>query len=357
MECRKGEGRQLINEAICEFGGQWSPEKEANVKVWVARRNGAQSGVVTDRLIRLLRLGIRQHPTIIDGGLSAELESIRAAPLPSDLWTGALVLDDPLSLQQAHANFVRAGARLVTSASYQLNMDNLQTHRGLSRSAACDTLVHSVRLAREAVPDDVLVACSLGAYGASLSNGAEYTGEYPGMTEDGLYAFHKDRLSAVREAGADVFVFETIPSGPEVRAILRLAKESDINCFVSFQCRDETSLGDGTPVSTVARCCHDAQIAGLLAVGTNCVSPSVVFSVLSEVAKACPSIPLLCYPNSGEVWDAVGRKWLPATSGTSLLSALPTWSSLGPLFIGGCCRVDAALLARIAAQLSTEHKT
>jgi homocysteine S-methyltransferase len=51
------------------------------------------------------------------------------------------------------------------------------------------------------------------------------------------------------------------------------------------------------------------------------------------------------YPNSGELWDHVNRRWLPRTeetadgATTSLLDAVPDFLDAGVRLIGGCCRV------------------
>ena len=95
----------------------------------------------------------------LDGGLSTALEEL-GADLDDPLWTARVLRDQPELVLAAHEAFVRAGAEIVISASYQ---------------APDELLAESVRIARGA---GVLVAGSVAPYGASLAGGQEYTGDY-----------------------------------------------------------------------------------------------------------------------------------------------------------------------------------
>lgn len=61
-------------------------------------------------------------------------------------------------------------------------------------------------------PRKKLVAASLGCYGASLANGAEYSGDYGDASIEDLMEFHRHRLRVMSRSGADVLAFETVPS-------------------------------------------------------------------------------------------------------------------------------------------------
>ncbi|MDN6176908.1 MAG: homocysteine S-methyltransferase family protein, partial [Brevibacterium sp.] len=57
-------------------------------------------------------------PIVIDGGLGTALES-RGIDFSHELWSAALLRQAPDTLAEVHAEFIRAGARIVTTASYQ----------------------------------------------------------------------------------------------------------------------------------------------------------------------------------------------------------------------------------------------
>ena len=87
-------------------------------------------------------------------------------------------------------------------------------------------------------PRPVLIAASLGPYGAALHNGAEYHGEYS-IDFEALVAFHVRRLAVLSNTEADLVAFETIPSLEEARAILAaLRRFPDVPAWVSFTCKE-----------------------------------------------------------------------------------------------------------------------
>jgi homocysteine S-methyltransferase len=60
---------------------------------------------------------------------------------------------------------------------------------------------------------------------------------------------------------------------------------------------------------------------------------------------------LLCYPNSGERWDAGARCWVEGTGVTDFAEPARRWYAAGARLIGGCCRTTPADIATIAHSL------
>ena len=161
-------------------------------------------------------------PVLLDGGLATELEAA-GHDLSGTLWSGRLLLESPEAVTAAHARFFAAGARVATTASYQLSYDGLAAV-GVERDAADGLLRRSVEVAASARasaadPEGCWVAASVGPYGAALADGSEYRGDY-GLTVDQLRAWHRPRLAVLATAGADVLAMETIPCLAEVEALL-----------------------------------------------------------------------------------------------------------------------------------------
>ena len=73
-----------------------------------------------------------------------------------------------------------------------------------------------------------LVAASVGPYGAYLTGGAEYTGDY-GLTLQQLMDFHAPRLEVLANSGAELLACETVPSLLEIEALVRLWKNSQLS--------------------------------------------------------------------------------------------------------------------------------
>ena len=189
-----------------------------------------------------------------------------------------------------------------------------------------------------------LVAASVGPYGAFLANGAEYTGAYD-RDEAGLVDFHRERLRLLGSTGADLLACETIPSGPEARALASLLLASPgLPAWMSFSCRDSRNLRDGTPL---VDCVHLLEaVPRVVAVGVNCTSPDFVEALLATAAPATAR-PLVAYPNSGETYDAARKTWVgsPASDWGERGRA---WRRAGARLIGGCCRTGPAHVRALA---------
>jgi len=281
---------------------------------------------------------------VLDGGLATELE--RAGfDIDHPLWSARLLRDQPEAIRLVHGTYLEAGADCITSASYQATVPGF-VREGMSEREAEALLRRSVDLALEArdafwaEPRNCegrhrpLVAASVGPYGAFLANGAEYTGNYD-RDEAGLAEFHRDRLHLLARTGADLLACETIPSGPEARALTSLLLASPgLPAWVSFSCRDDTRLRDGTPLANCVRLLEG--VPRVVAVGVNCTSPDFVEALLARATTAT-SRPLVAYPNSGETYDAAKRTWVgsPASDWGERGRA---WRHAGARLIGGCCR-------------------
>lgn len=163
---------------------------------------------------------LAERVLVLDGGLGTLLEA-RGHDLSSALWSARLLVEEPNAIRAAHAEYVAAGADVITTASYQVGYDNLGAI-GMT-DAEVDALLHeSVALARAAAPDAdrrVFVAASIGPFGAVRADGSEYRGDY-GVGVDELRVWHRRRLRVLADAGADVLAIETIPSPVEAEAIL-----------------------------------------------------------------------------------------------------------------------------------------
>ena len=293
---------------------------------------------------------------ILDGALATELER-RGADLRDELWSAKVLLENPALIRQIHADYLRAGADVITSASYQATFAGF-ARRGLAHGEAARLMRLSVELAREARDEfwaevthregrvKPLVAASVGPYGAYLAGGEEYTGDY-GLTLEELIDFHAPRLEALATSGADLLACETIPTLLEVEALVRVLEQfPHMPAWLSCSCGDEAHLWHGEPLAAVVELAN--ACSQVVAVGVNCTSPHLVEPLLLSVAPITQK-PLLAYPNRGEVWDPVAMCWVGG-SGVNDLSALAqVWHDAGARLIGGCCRTTPGDIAALAA--------
>lgn len=288
---------------------------------------------------------------ILDGALATEIER-RGFSVDSDLWSAAALAERPDLIKAVHADYLAAGADIITGASYQATVAGFLRH-GFSREKSVALLKLSVRLAKDARDEfwakhaassrpRPLVAASVGPYGAFLADGSEYRGDYD-KTEDELTKFHLERLEILAAEKPDVFACETIPSLTEAKAIVRaLAAQPKIPAWISFSCRDESHTANGETIEACAKFLDgEAQI---IAVGVNCIAPKFVTPLIKNIRRATEKT-VVVYPNSGETYDTAAKIWRGKRIDFGEYAR--EWQAAGAEIIGGCCRTTPADTKRI----------
>ena len=321
------------------------------------------------------------------------------------------VLTNPEAIKEVHRQYYAAGADIATAASYQASVEGYMKAAGgkcSSREEAEALIRRAVELAKEARDEfwekesktcsnrekrpRPLVAASVGCYGAAQADGSEYRGQY-GLTEEELMAWHRPRLRILAQTGADLLAFETVPCEVELRAILRLLQEGEQEeegkrggfppCWITVACRDGTHLNSGDSLESCAKSIVDAAAAAgsssarTVAFGVNCTPPQYVEEALGVIARVFAaaavaaaaerdaigsslafSLPLLiCYPNSGEIWE--DKQWKAGTGVAPTPEAFADlaekWVAAGARIVGGCCRTTPETIAALRARLVKEE--
>lgn len=300
----------------------------------------------------LTSLLLQQPFLVLDGSMASELEN-QGGPLCDSLWSARRLLDNPQHIEQAHYAYFKAGAQCTLTASYQATLPGFAA-QGITTVAAEALIRDSVTLAANArhrylsehpQAGPLLIAGSVGPYGAFLADGSEYRGDYQ-LTDQAYQAFHLPRIRALIEAGVDLLACETLPCFDEIRALAELLSHFPrTHAWFSFTLRDAQHLSDGTPLSEVITLleCYPQVIA----VGVNCVAPALATEALRHL-HALTWLPLVVYPNRGEHYDATAKAWQSeeAQMGDPMAD-LDAWLAAGAKLIGGCCRTHPADIARL----------
>ncbi|MFE5868276.1 homocysteine S-methyltransferase [Streptomyces roseifaciens] len=290
---------------------------------------------------------LERGPLVLDGGLSNQLAA-QGCDLSDALWSARLLADDPGRIEQAHAAYVRAGAQVLITSSYQATFEGF-ARRGLGRAEAAALLRRSVELARgaaerEAPGREIRVAASVGPYGAFLADGSEYRGRY-GLSTAALERFHRPRIETLVEAAPDVLALETVPDVDEAEALLRAVAGCGVPVWLSYSAEGAYTRAGQPLREAFALAAGNDQV---VAVGVNCCTPAdagPAVRLAAEVARK----PVVVYPNSGEQWDAEARSWTgrPAFAPDRVTE----WYEAGARLIGGCCRVGPSEIASLARAL------
>jgi homocysteine S-methyltransferase len=290
---------------------------------------------------------------ILDGGFATELE-FRGLDLSSKLWSAKALEETPEPIYGVHLDYFRAGADVAITASYQATPLGLSQHLGMSLEQSQKLIRRSVELAQQArdtalqeerqknpsaQPRKLLIAGSVGPYGAFLANGSEYRGDYH-LSNDEFKDFHRPRIEALVAANVDLLAYETIPSLSEIKALIELLETDFPNTpawlGVTLRESDASLLADGSPMSEVVSLVNACD--QIVSVGVNCIPEQNVSAALDHL-KPLTDRPLVVYPNSGETWNAEARKWNgPRVEGKEHAELVREWYARGARLIGGCCR-------------------
>jgi homocysteine S-methyltransferase len=291
--------------------------------------------------------------------LATELEK-RGHDLDHPLWSARLLLKDPYEIRSVHRSYLEAGADCIISSSYQATIPGLISE-GLSEKDAKDLIKKTVTIACDARDDFLsrttdrkrirpLVAASIGPYGAYLADGSEYKGDYF-LTSKKLKDFHQPRLELLTQTSADLIACETIPTIREAEALKELLDDTPgVQAWMSFSCKDEIHLSDGTPIEECVSLLEESK--GLIALGINCTAPNHILSLISRIAQCKSSKKIIVYPNSGEQFDPNQKKWLDTQSTYDFSKLALKWYNAGARMIGGCCRTGPDHIAAIRNTLT-----
>ena len=284
---------------------------------------------------------------LTDGGMGQELVR-RSRTRPTPLWSARVLLDEPDLVRELHAEFIAAGARVITLNTYAATPERLE------REGAGDMFrplqaraVELARQAREASGADVAIAGCLpplfGSYAPALT--------IPYAATLDIYR----RIVAEQDDGVDLFLCETMASADEAKAAATAAAESGKPVWVSWTLADDLSgrLRSGESIADAAAALDGLSVAARL---INCCRPETVTAALPELmglggpagayANGFTSVEALKHGGTVDVLHA--RHDLgPAAYADHALA----WVAAGAAIVGGCCEVGPGHIAMLRDRL------
>ncbi|XP_049877150.1 translin-associated factor X-interacting protein 1-like [Pectinophora gossypiella] len=309
------------------------------------------------------------NPTVLvlDGGFSSQISQHVGCTADGDpLWSARFLQTHPEQVTNTHLDFLRAGADVILTNTYQASVGGFVKHLGVTEQEGYALIRRAVEFAKNArntflqecressnARRPPMIVGSVGPYGAHLHDGSEYDGNYADRTDlQTMRDWHTPRIKTLIEAGVDLLAFETIPCQKEAEMLVDLLKEfPTTKAWLSFSCKDNETLAHGENFQKVAKKCWDSNPEQLVAIGVNCCSPKIVTNLLKGInadRKENP-IPFVTYPNSGEKYKPeVG--WVEGSDCGSLDNYVHEWLDLGVRYVGGCCRTYDTDISRIRAQ-------
>ncbi|XP_041115866.1 homocysteine S-methyltransferase 1-like isoform X2 [Polyodon spathula] len=132
---------------------------------------------------------MNEKVVILDGDFATGLEAGGFKIQGDPLWSARLIHTNPQAIKEAHCRFLSSGADVICTATSQASVEGFMKFLGLSSEQTVQLLMSGVYRAKEAAQEFhqtcrdperkmLLVAASVGPYGAFLHDGSEYTGAY-----------------------------------------------------------------------------------------------------------------------------------------------------------------------------------
>ena len=266
---------------------------------------------------------VKKGPVLLDGATGTNLQK---AGMPVGVCPEQWILENSEVLIDLQKQYVEAGTDILfaptfTASRIKLKEYGLEDHlEEMNRKL--------VALSKEAAKGtNALVAGDLTMTGEQLYPLGDL------MFED-LVDVYKEQAKIIAEAGADLFVVETMMSLQECRAaVLAIREVCDLPVMVSLTYNEDGRTLYGTdPVTAVVV----MQSLGADAVGMNCsTGPEAMLEPIAKMAEYA-AIPLLAKPNAGmpelidgqTVFNVEPEEF--AEVGKKLVEE-------GATIIGGCC--------------------
>ncbi|XP_075538749.1 homocysteine S-methyltransferase YbgG-like [Dermacentor variabilis] len=300
---------------------------------------------------------------VVDGSMGSQLSDRGLIPPTDALWSARVLVSDLPAIVDVHKSYIRSGADVVTTCSYQANVDNLQFHLGIGASEA-EALIARSCMAAVAAREQcgrpgVIVAGSVGPYGAAQADLSEYTGGYADVKSvEELVEWHRPRVRCLVAAGCDVLAFETIPAAREAVALVQLLRQfPGTQAWLSFSTSPDAPhcTAKGEPLAEAMNECLLADACRqIIAIGVNCCPPENVAAALRSTGHL--RVPFIAYPNSGEMFSSSGKVPADRAPRRPLSAYVPEWIDLNARWIGGCCGTgpdDISAVAKVVNSLAS----
>ena len=271
---------------------------------------------------------------ILDGGIGTEI--LRRG----SNWASHHIQSDPDLNRAIHADYIAAGADVITTNTFQLSQRSFQNHfndqdqmRAIGAlelaGRAAELIAGAVELAREARD-------AAGCAEVSIA-GSMTTLEWcfrPDLTpdEDAMRREYREMVEVFRDAGADLILFETFNKVSEARIALEAAREAGMPAWMGFVSDAAGLLLSGETMADVARGLEHLPCEAML---INCCPVGETTAGLQRLVEHWTG-PTGAFAHVGRFYPPV---WMftDECPADEYLAHCRRWVDLGARVVGGCC--------------------
>ncbi len=283
---------------------------------------------------------------ILDGAIGTEILRRNVT------WADHQVANQPDVIRGIHEDYIRVGADVITTNSFQLcrralfNHFRDDAHRRHIGARDLDTradtmLAASVHLAQEArervkAKRPVAIAASLTTlewcFRPDLAPSAEQARRE-----------YEEIFQVVKDAGADLVLVETVNSIAEARVALEVARRLQLPCWIGFVCDERGRLFTG---ETLEQAVAALEPLGPDALLLNCAPPDDITAGMKQL-KPYAHVPIGAYAHIGR-FDPPEWLFTDEYPPARYREVAAEWKRMGARILGGCCGTTPDHIAALA---------
>ena len=274
---------------------------------------------------------------LLDGAMGSELER-QGFDCRAPLWSARVLIEAPEAVRKLHVANLRAGADIITTATFRTSRYAL-AEAGLATRAEALTAL-AAQLAREAIREVGQESARTMRVAGSMAPLEDCYHPERRPADEILLREHGQHARSLKDAGVDLILVETQGSAREAQLATEMALNTGLEVWTSFLPRSGAELWNGDALDEAALAVF---ALGAHAILVNCCPPQIALDALHTLKESIPDqdLPLGAYPNllseaqfSPADFAAWGRE---------------AWKA-GARIIGGCCGCGAGHIAELARE-------
>jgi S-methylmethionine-dependent homocysteine/selenocysteine methylase len=290
---------------------------------------------------------------VLDGALGTELHR-RGVDTGLPLWSARVLLDAPVVLLQIHNDHLDAGADIITANTWRTTA---RTFRRGGLPDHSEELTHQAislaTQARETHPGRmVLIAGSMGpledCYRPDLV-----------PADTALRTEHTEHARRLADGGVDILMLETFGTVREARIACEAALATGKEVIISFLCRGDGRLYDGSSLKDAVAATADLPVAGL---SINCAPARSLGRLIAELRGHADTLRtgsppcIAAYGNVGREGAELEHEFVTTVAPDEYGVLATEWIDRGARIIGGCCGTTPAHIAAIREAIVTHRQ-
>jgi len=292
----------------------------------------------------------------LDGAIGTELQK-RGAPMDDDAWCAVATETHPHLLRAIHADYIRAGADIITANTFSSSRVLLGLSGRADRAAPLGRRAVEIALeARERAAQGrpVAVAGSI-SHMVPVAPGAAVGDPSRTPSEAALRESFHELADTLATAGCDLLLMEMMSHPVRARLAIEAAKATGLPVWTGLSARSEAGrvvsyVRESWPFGEVVPqiLAHGGEVAGLMHTNVTTIGPAL------EILRAHWSGPLMAYPDSGyfKMPDWQFEDIIPPDD---FARACVGWVDGGVQVIGGCCGLSVEHIAAMTAALRSRR--